>query len=97
MYPTRWPFERRHPKILEVERYLEGLAERTGGRFFVADDMSKIEQAFAAVADELRRMYSIGYRPDPLARSGERREVKVKVKRERVAVRARKNYVFKPR
>ena len=91
------PFERRNPKVLEVERYLEGLAERTGGRFFVADDMSKIEQAFAAVADELRRMYSIGYRPDPLARSGERREVKVKVKRERVAVRARKNYVFKPR
>ena len=91
------PFERRSPKILEVEHYLEGLAERTGGRFFIADDMSKIEQAFAAVADELRRMYSIGYRPDPLARAGERREVKVKVKRERVAVRARKNYVFKPR
>jgi len=91
------PFEQRHPKVLEVERYLEGLSERTGGRFFVADDMSKIESAFAAIADELRRMYSIGYRPDPLARAGERREVKVKVKRERVAVRARKNYVFKPR
>lgn len=91
------PFERRNPKVLEVEHYLEGLAERTGGRFFIADDMSKIEQAFAAVADELRRMYSIGYRPDPLARAGERREVKVRVRRERVAVRARKNYVFRPR
>jgi VWFA-related protein len=91
------PFEQRRPKALEVERYLEGLAERTGGRFYVAADMNKIRLAFAAVADELRRMYSIGYHPTPLAKPGQRREVKISVRRERVAVRARRAYVFRPR
>jgi VWFA-related protein len=90
------PFDRRHPKILEVEGYLKSLTERTGGRFFRADRIQSINDSFAAVAEELRRMYSIGYSPNPLARAGERREVKVKVRRDRVSVRARRAYVFKP-
>lgn len=94
--PVR-PFERRYPKVLEAEKYLQGLAEKTGGRFFYADNMERIGLSFAAIADELRRMYSIGYHPTPLARPGERREVKIRVGRERVSVRARKAYVFKPR
>jgi VWFA-related protein len=91
------PFGARHPYELAAENYLEDLAGRTGGRYYYADNLERIAQAFAAVADELRRMYSIGYHPTPLARPGERREVKIKVARERVSVRARKAYVFKPR
>ena len=94
--PVR-PFGLRNPTVLEVEKYLESLSEKTGGRFYRADNLEKIEQSFESIAEELRRMYSIGYHPTPLARPGERREVKVRVGRERVSVRARKAYVFKPR
>jgi Ca-activated chloride channel family protein len=95
--PPARPFEQRHPVILGVEQYLGGLAEKTGGRYFYASDMERISLAFAAVADELRRMYSIGYHPTPLARPGQRREVKIKVARKGAAVRARRAYVFRPR
>ena len=84
------------PKLLEAEKYLNGLAERTGGRVYVADDLERIAQSFTSIAEELRRMYSIGYSPTPLARPGERREVKIKVLRERLSVRARRAYVFRP-
>ena len=91
------PFEQRQPKILEVEGYLKSLSEKTGGRYFRADRMEHIGQAFAAVADELRRTYSIGYSPAPLGRPGERREVKVRVGRKGLAVRSRRAYVMPAR
>lgn len=82
--------------LKRADDYLEGLAERTGGRLYRAGDLGRIGESFAAIAEELRRMYSIGYSPTPLARPGERREVKIKVRRERLSVRARRAYVFRP-
>src|SRR5215210_5147338 len=59
--------------------YLTSLAEKTGGRFFQATDLEMVKQSFIAVAEELRRQYSIGYYPRKSARRGEEREIKVKV------------------
>lgn len=75
-------------------KYLRQLADKTGGRYFQAGDINEIMQSFAGVAEELRRQYVIGYYPKEPAHSGLERKIRVKVNRERVAVRARKSYTY---
>jgi Ca-activated chloride channel homolog len=74
--------------------YLSSLAEKTGGRFYQADDIEMVKQAFIAVAEELRHQYSIGYYPKKSARRGDEREIKIKVDRPHVGIRTRKSYVY---
>jgi Ca-activated chloride channel family protein len=78
---------------LVPQKYLQQLAEKTGGRYFKGGDTNTIRQSFVEVAEELRRQYVLGYHPDELAR-GEVRKIKVKVNREHVAVRARQSYTY---
>ena len=75
--------------------YLEKLAENTGGRIFEADDIKDMEAAFAGVAEELRRQYSIGYYPEQEGQPGERRSVKIKIGRPNVVVRAKNGYIIR--
>jgi Ca-activated chloride channel homolog len=77
-----------------AQKYLQQLAQRTGGRYFMAADTSTIRRSFAEVAAELRRQYVLGYHPNELAPKGQERRIRVKVRRERVAVRARRSYTF---
>ena len=74
--------------------YLNSLAEKTGGHFYQATDMEMVKQSFAAVAEELRRQYSIGYYPKKEAHRGEERQIKVKVNRPKVGVKTRKSYIY---
>jgi Ca-activated chloride channel homolog len=74
--------------------YLSSLSERTGGHFYQATDLETIKQAFVAVAEELRRQYSIGFYPTKSPRRGEERQLKIKVNRPGVGVRTRKSYVY---
>lgn len=74
------------------QKYLQQLADKTGGRYFKPLNISEIRQSFAGVAEELRRQYVIGYYPKEPAQTGVERKLRVKVNRERVAVRARKSY-----
>ena len=76
-------------------RYLEALAENTGGRMFEADSIVNVEAAFAGVAEELRRQYSLGYYPTAEGEPGERRSVKIQVSRPNTVVRAKTSYVIK--
>jgi len=76
------------------DKYLQQLADKTGGRYFKAGDSNAIRQSFAGVADELRRQYVIGYYPKEAARSGQERKIKVKVNRKGVAVTARRSYTY---
>lgn len=76
------------------DKYLQQLAEKTGGRYFKAGDINAIRQSFAGVAEELRRQYLIGYYPMAPAKVGEIRKIKVKVNRPRVAVKARASYTY---
>jgi Ca-activated chloride channel homolog len=75
-------------------KYLQQLAEKTGGRYFKTGDINLIRQSFAGVAEELRRQYMIGYYPKESEHKGHERTIKVKVNRPRVAVRARQSYVY---
>ena len=77
-----------------ADKYLHELADKTGARLYQANDSAQLTQAFSRIAEELRRQYSLGYYPgDSAASSGERREIKVRVHRPNLGVRARDSYV----
>jgi Ca-activated chloride channel homolog len=77
------------------QRYLHELAAVTGGRYFEANqNLRDLDQAFAHIAEELRRQYSLGYYPHPQGRPGERRRVRVRVERPDVAVNSRSSYIL---
>jgi len=78
---------------LPPQKYLQQLAEKTGGRYFKGGDMNLIRQSFVEVAAELRRQYVLGYHPTKPERTGVRK-IKVKVNRKNVAVRARRSYTY---
>jgi Ca-activated chloride channel homolog len=75
-------------------RYLEALAQNSGGRKFEADSLYNLEASFAGIAEELRRQYSLGYYPDKVGQAGERRRISVRVTRPNVMVKAKSTYVF---
>jgi VWFA-related protein len=76
------------------DRYLNDLARVTGARLYRAEQQN-LDYAFRAVAEELRRQYSLGYYPKNKPTPGERRGIKVRVNRPELVVRTRDNYVFK--
>jgi len=79
-----------------ANRYLRDLAQNTGGRGYQADSMQNLSQAFANVAEELRRQYSIGYYPRRSAQAGQRRQIRVRANQPNLAVKARDSYIFNP-
>ncbi len=79
-----------------ADRYLHELAERTGARLYNADSSQNLTYAFANVAEELRRQYSLGYYPKRPAQAGQRRQIRVRVDQPNLAVRARDSYIFNP-
>lgn len=78
---------------LEPQKYLQQLADKTGGRYFRGGDISMIRQSFVEVAEELRRQYVLGYHPNEPTRGGVRK-IRVRVNRKQVAVRARRFYTY---
>jgi Ca-activated chloride channel family protein len=79
-----------------ANRYLHELADRTGARGYQADSTQNLSTAFANIAEELRRQYSLGYYPKNPSQAGQRRQISVRVNQPNVAVRTRDTYVFNP-
>jgi VWFA-related protein len=79
-----------------ANRYLHELADRTGARSYQADSTQNLSYAFANIAEELRRQYSLGYYPKTPAQAGQRRQIRVRVNQPNLAVRTRDSYVFNP-
>lgn len=73
--------------------YLEKLASTSGGRMFEAKSIYNVDAAFAGIAEELRRQYSIGYYPEAVGKVGDRRQIKIRVMRPNVVVRAKTSYI----
>lgn len=78
-------------------KYLQALADKTGGRLYRADDPAQLARAFSLIAEELRHQYSLGYYPrsagSAASAAGTRRQIRVRVRRVGLAVRARDSYV----
>ena len=73
-------------------RYLQELADRSGGRLYEADTLYNLSQAFSNIAEELRHQYSLSYYPTNAKKDGAYRRVKVRVEKSGMVVRARDGY-----
>ena len=75
-------------------KYLEDLANATGGRVFRPEATpGGLTAAFEGIAEELKRQYNIGYVPKDEGRPGQRKLIKVRVNRPNLVIRARDSYV----
>jgi VWFA-related protein len=73
-------------------RYLQELADRSGGRLYDADTTYNLSQAFSRIAEELRHQYALSYYPTNSKKDGTYRRVKVRVEKPEMIVRAREGY-----
>jgi Ca-activated chloride channel family protein len=71
---------------------LRGFAEKTGGRFIATPGGQAMRDAFASIADELGKQYTLAYRPVNQKRDGKWRSLEVKLNRDDLVVRTRKGY-----
>jgi Ca-activated chloride channel family protein len=69
---------------------LAAIADETGGGYFELRRAEDLAATFARVADELHRQYLIGF--EPRALDGKMHKLEVKVRRDGMKVRARKEY-----
>lgn len=75
------------------KKYLETISTNSGGRAFEASSITNVTAAFSGIAEELRRQYSLGYYPQAVGKVGDRKQIKVRVMRPGVVVRAKTNYI----
>lgn len=68
------PEERNGPSLLN------DLAEMTGGRVFVVQNLSDLPDIATKISMELRNQYVIGYHPSNRARDGKWRKIRVKLR-----------------
>ncbi|HEX9543660.1 MAG TPA: hypothetical protein VF955_00650, partial [Pyrinomonadaceae bacterium] len=77
---------------LVADKYLNDLADKSGGTVLRVDDLSTLPDAFAKVAAELQLQYIIGYYPTNKAHDGEYRNINVSSSRQQLVIRARPGY-----
>ncbi len=75
------------------KQYLGELASYSGGRMFEADSIYNLDAAFRSIAEELRRQYSLGYYPETTGEKGDRKQIRVRVKRPNLVVRTKRSYI----
>lgn len=75
-------------KSFWAQRYMERLAQNSGGRFFEVVNNEQVQNTFMAIAEELRHQYSLGYYPTS-AINDKPRKIVVKVSRKDLVVNAR--------
>ncbi|HMT08606.1 MAG TPA: VWA domain-containing protein [Pyrinomonadaceae bacterium] len=75
-------------------KYLEELSMYTGGRLFRPEATpGGLTRAFEGIAEELRRQYNIGYVPKDSGKQGQRKQIRVRVDRPNLVLRARDSYI----
>lgn len=92
--PVQSPIGTRASEYALGKEYLEELAAYTGGRVFQPDSTpGGLSRAFEGIADELRRQYNIGYIPDKDGKPGQRKQIRIRVNRPNLIIRARDSYI----
>ena len=76
----------------EADSYLQVITTRSGGRVYLADTFDDTRAAFAAIAEELRNQYLIGYYSTSNRADGKYHRIKLELARKGVEVRARPGY-----
>lgn len=76
-----------------ADKYLETLAEKSGGRLLRADTIASLPDAFGQIAAELRTQYLLGYYPMNKERDDRYRKIKVSTARKNIILRSRPGYL----
>ena len=77
-----------------MAKWCPELAAATGGRVFRPESTpGGLTAAFEGIAEELRRQYNIGFYPSEEGTMGQKRQIKVRVNRPQLVLRARDSYV----
>ena len=71
----------RESDYAEAREFFKELSDRTGGRVYRVSSTTNLDTAFARIASELRKTYSIGYYPETPRHAGEKYAIKVRVYR----------------
>lgn len=75
-------------------QYLKDLADNTGGTVFkAAATADGLNEAFEGIAEELRSQYQIGYYPTETGKAQQRKQIRVRVNRPNLIVKARDSYI----
>ena len=77
------------------EHALQLLSEGTGGRAFTPDSLAHLDPVFAAIGEELRTHYLLGYYASPHLEDGTYRRLEVRAKNPAFTVQARKGYYLR--
>ena len=75
----------------EANDFFSDIADRTGGHVYKVRSNTNLKAAFSAIADELRKIYSLGYYPSSGRTPGESYSIKVRVYRPNLLIRARES------
>lgn len=91
-WPGRYPRGGGSDEYARGQKYMQELADRSGGRLYTANSLTNLSYAFKQIAEELRHQYAIGYYPTNPKRDGSFRQIKVRVNETGLIVRARDGY-----
>jgi len=78
-----------------ARKFLKSISDQTGGSVFRVASTTNLNDAFTKIADELRRVYSLGYYPSEDRKSGATYDIKVRVYRPDLKITARNHYLGK--
>jgi VWFA-related protein len=84
----RYPQESRP----DGKKILERIAKETGGQLFEVSKKQPIDKIYAAIEEDLRNQYNLGYTPDRPASDGGYHKISLKTKEKDVTVQARDGY-----
>ena len=76
-----------------AREFFSDIAEYTGGNVQRVTSKTNLDRAFARIADELRKTYSLGYYPSGERRPGNKYSIKVRVYRPDLNIRTREGYI----
>jgi VWFA-related protein len=79
----------------EAREFLKSVSDQTGGSVYRVSSTTNLNDAFAKIADELRRVYSLGYYPSEDRKSGATYDIRVRVYRPDLKITARDHYLGK--
>ena len=65
--------ERLDTAYARADRYLNAMADKSGGRFYYADTRKRLTEVFTQIAKELREQYSLAYYPRNQEQEGKQR------------------------
>jgi len=76
---------------------LSSMSDPTGGRTFHVDQKMPLEKVFAAISEDMRNQYAIGYKPPSPARDGAYHKLQVKLHKSGLSIASRNGYYAIPR